>query len=190
MESNFSNTEAILALAASDPNGFSPFVEHFQYPLFGFLGRMGFSQTDAEELAQEVFIKVWRYRASYLSDKSTVSTWLFTIARNTALDRLKKNRLRNPADDQSLPDVEEIAEDPLQQPEARLLQQQTQRQLTNAISQLSPDDRCVIALFYIDDLSSTQAACVMQCSTSAFKTRLSRARSKLKTILLAMDAIQ
>ena len=185
MESNFSNAQAIAALAADDPQLFRPFVEHFQHSLFGFLGRMGFSQADAEDLAQEVFLKAWRYRASYSPDKARASTWLFTIARNAAFDKLKNSA----ADFSSLDDAQPTADQRLQ-PEHQLQQSQAKRQLSQALLQLPADDRCAIALFYIEDLSGAQAASVMQCSITAFKTRLSRARNKLKTILLAMDATQ
>ncbi|MEM7255845.1 MAG: RNA polymerase sigma factor [Pseudomonadota bacterium] len=182
MESNFSNTDAIAALHADDPHLFRPFVEHFQHPLFGFLGRMGFSQSDAEDLAQEVFLKAWRYRASYSPDKAQPSTWLFTIARNTAIDRLKKNAGYSLSHGDA-----EIPAEPTPHPEHQLQQCQSQQQLAIAIRQLPINDRCAIALFYMNDLSVAQAASVMQCSDTAFKTRLSRARSKLKAILQAMD---
>jgi RNA polymerase sigma-70 factor (ECF subfamily) len=182
MEYEFSNTEAIAALAAHDPQQFRLLVEHYQYSLFGFLGRMGFSREDAEDIAQDVFLKVWRHRASYDPAKARVSTWLFTIARNTALNKLQGNTVQgNKVQLVSAHDVE-LAADRYREPEQQLQQRQARQRLTNAIQQLPLDDRSVIALFYIDELTSAQAAAILECSPNAFKTRLFRAREKLKAI--------
>ncbi len=185
MESKFSNTDAVSALSANDPQRFRVVVEQYQHSLFGFLGRMGFTQTDAEDIAQDVFLKVWRYRASYNPAKALVSTWLFTIARNTALSKLQSYK---PAQ-VPLHEVE-LKAAVRHQPEQVLSQQQSQQTLLSAIQQLPVDDRSAIALFYIDELSVAQAADILQCSTSAFKTRLSRARNKLKTIFDELDDTQ
>lgn len=192
MESKFSTADAVAALSVDRLSNdtqetdnrqlFSAFIEHYQHGVFGFLGRMGFSQTEAEDLAQEVFLKVWRYRASYNPQKAQPSTWLYAIVRNTALNKLRSTR----GDHTELSELE-IAADKQFQPEQQLQRQQTQKKVSAAINKLSPDDRCAIALFYLDDLTGDQAANILQCSTAAFKTRLSRARNKLKNILNTMD---
>lgn len=185
MESEFSDTDAIAALCTDQPQRFSAFVSHYQYPLFGFLGRLGFSQADAEDLAQDIFLRAWKYRHTFNPDKARPSTWLFTIARNTAINLFNQRR-------PELAETNETAAiaDPLAQPDRGLQRQQQQQLLSGALAQLPLDDRCAIALFYLNDLSSAQSASVMQCSVAAFKTRLSRARSKLKAILISMDALQ
>ena len=187
MESKFSTTDAVAALSADSANPdavqlFGAFIEHYQHGVFGFLGRMGFTQVDAEDLAQEVFLKVWRYRASYDPKKAQPATWLYTIARNTALSKLSVASREHI----SLAEIE-ISADPHHQPDYQLQQLHEKKKLSAAIQQLTPDDRCAIALFYIDELSGAQAAGILQCSASAFKTRLSRARNKLKTILNKRD---
>ena len=68
-----------------DPVAFGALVTRYQDSLFGFLGRMGFEQSVCEDLAQEAFLRVWKNRDKYNADKASVSTWLFTIARNLAL---------------------------------------------------------------------------------------------------------
>lgn len=183
MESEFSNADAIDALSTNDPSQFRCFIEHYQHSLFGFLGRMGLSQPDAEDVAQEVFFRAWRYRASYKPDKASPSTWLFTIARNTALDFLKKNHLAPHASE----DIENIHASTEQQPECQIQQQQQRDELATALRLLTLEDRCAIALFYLEELSNAQAATVMSCSNAAFRTRLSRARDKLKIIVSKSD---
>lgn len=178
MEDKFSNIDGVAALAADNPQPFRGLVEHYQYALFGFLGRMGLSQADAEDVAQEVFLKAWRYRASYDPAKARVSTWLFTIARNTALNKLQSS---TPT---LVPEHDvELKADKQHEPEQQLQRRQIKAQLTEAIQQLAVDDRSVIALYYIDELTTAQAAAILQCSPNAFKTRLFRAREKLRAIV-------
>lgn len=184
MESQFSSAEAVATLASDDPELFRAFVDHYQHPLFGFIGRMGFSQADAEDLAQDIFLKAWRYRASYNPDKARPSTWLFTIARNTAIDKLQAAAKEHTATTETEP-----AASSAHQPDYQLQQHQAGATLSQALLRLSIEDRCAIALFYTEEMSGAQAASIMQCNASAFRTCLSRAREKLKAILLSMDAI-
>ncbi len=187
MESKFTSADAVAALSTditgedsqdSSAQRFGAFVEHYQHAVFGFLGRMGFSQADSEDIAQEVFLKAWRYRRSYNPQKAQPSTWLFTIARNAAISKFSSKRaVEVPLD------TVDIAAETQHQPERQLQNEQTRLALAKALRQLPLDDRCAIALFYIDDLSSADAASILQCKTATFKTRLSRARNKLKLIL-------
>jgi RNA polymerase sigma-70 factor (ECF subfamily) len=185
MESEFSNTDIAASLNADNPQQFRAVVEHFQHAVFGFLGRMGFTQADAEDIAQEVFLKVWRYRASYNPAKAQVSTWLFTIARNTAITKLQQTGNAHVC----IEDIE-VSANSDSQPEQQLLQHQQQQTLLRAIHRLPVDDRSAIALFYINDLTTAQAADVLECSVGTFKTRLSRARNKLKVIFDELDKSQ
>lgn len=185
MESNFSNTDAVAALSSDDPDAFRALVEHYQHALFGFLGRMGFAQADAEDIAQDVFIKLWHSRARYNADTAQVSTWLFTIARNAAVNKLKRVSCKQ------IPFHEvEIEAENRYQPDQLLLQQSQSQRLSIAIQKLPIDDRSAIALFYIDELSIAQAASILDCNPNAFKTRLSRARNKLSIIIRKLEGTQ
>jgi len=77
-------------IAEGDREAFSEVVEAFQRPLFRFLGRMGLTQAVAAEIAQETFVRVWRNLEQYQSDRAAFSTWLFSIARNLALNELTR----------------------------------------------------------------------------------------------------
>jgi RNA polymerase sigma-70 factor (ECF subfamily) len=146
---------------------------------------MGLSQSDAEDVAQDVLIKLWHSRASYRADAAQVSTWLYTIARNTAVNHLKRVSCRQ------VPLQEfELEDDSQHRPDQVLLLQDQRQRLSMAIQQLPIDDRCAIALFYIDELSIAQAASILKCNPNAFKTRLSRARNKLSIIVKQMEDTQ
>ena len=69
---------------------YAPIVAHFQRPLFGYLGRMGLTQAQAEDLAQETFLRAWQALAQYDPQQAAFSTWLFTIAHRLALNELAR----------------------------------------------------------------------------------------------------
>ncbi len=89
-----SSDEALLAgLAAGDRDASTAFVRRFQRRVYGLARTIVGDSATAEDVAQEAFVRAWRYAASYDARRGTVLTWLLTIARNVAVDRL---RLRQP----------------------------------------------------------------------------------------------
>ncbi len=179
------NTNAILRrIHAGDRQAFAELVTHFQRPLFGFLGRMGLPQGLAEELAQETFLRAWQNLGKFDPDQGAFSTWLFTIARNLALNEF--SRASNVREIVLPEDVPETACDRPQPPEALALAQRRQR-LHAALRQLPLAERCLVALAYIQDLDLAEIARIEGCSTGAVKTRLHRARRKLYHLLEKED---
>lgn len=159
-----------------DTKDFERLVVRYQGPLFGFLGRMGFDQATAEDLAQETFLRAWRNRASFDATKASVSTWVFTIARNLALNRIDSDARRksDPVDIDSLADSSSTT--PLPDRHER---EQRKKMVHAALGELDAGDRSVIALAYLRELTSIEAAQILDCSPAAFRTRLTRARQRL-----------
>ena len=141
---------------------------------------MGFSQTEAEDLAQDTFLRVWQHRHSYQPDQAKVSTWLCTITRNIALNHIEKKG-RRPAELSEEP-ASITATDTASNPEYQTVLQQDIERLNHTLQALNVDERSAIALHYADELSTRDAAQVMGCSAGAFRTRLTRARKKLQNI--------
>ncbi|MFK7964642.1 MAG: RNA polymerase sigma factor [Burkholderiaceae bacterium] len=164
-------------LASGDPARFERLVRRYQSPIFAFAGRMGFTAAESEDLAQEVFIRLWRSREQFDPERSVLSTWLWTIARNAAINRLDYNRRRAPAAD--APGETDTAIDNAPEPSALLETHERMRQLAAAVNQLDPQDRLIIALVYVDELDTADAAKVCDCSVGAFRVRLSRTRKRL-----------
>ncbi len=163
-------------LTSDDPTVFGRVVTRYQRSLFGFFGRMGFSQTDTEELAQDTFLRAWRHRARYDARRSRVSTWLFAIARNLARDELDR-RTRRPSGGDDLPELVDsrLGVDPV----ACVETNQRIERLRAGLQALSSDDRALIALSFTDELSADEAAGLLGCTVGTFRTRLSRARQRL-----------
>lgn len=171
----------IAELQSDDPVVFGRFVKRHQQLVFGLLGRMGFSQAEAEDLAQDTFLRVWQYRKSYQPDRAKISTWLCTITRNIALNEIEKKSRRPGGSEKDADTI--IATDSASIPEHQAALQQGIKQLNDSLHALNTDERSAIALHYAEELSASDAALVMGCSSGAFRTRLTRARKKLQKIL-------
>lgn len=174
--------------AAGERDAYAALVRRFQRPLFAFLGRMGLRQAEAEELAQDTFIRAWQHLPSYRAEAGAFSTWLFTIARRLALNALER------ADHQRLQPGHAAADDdalPCDAPgPAQALQSAQERaRLQAALNSLSPDDRGVLALAYVHELTLADVARIEGCSPAAAKARLHRARERLRAALAAANPI-
>lgn len=175
--------QQVARAAAGDRAAFAALVQRWQGPVFAFLGRMGLRQSEAEELAQEAFVRAWQNLGSYQRDKAAFSTWLFTIARRLALNELDRSERRwlVPADDHT-PEAACDGPGPAQALQAR----QQGQALQAALRQVPAADRCVLALAYLNDLSLADVARIEGCSEAAAKARLHRARGQLRAAWQAL----
>jgi RNA polymerase sigma-70 factor, ECF subfamily len=144
---------------------------------------------EAEDLAQEVFLRVYRSRQKY-RPRSKFSTWLFTIANNLALNALRA-RQRKPvvplAARESGPlgprPAEQLARDRAAQPVQRLQQQELAGLIQQALAGLNERQRAAVVLNKFEDMNYAEIAEVMGLSTKAVKSLLSRARTNLRAAL-------
>jgi RNA polymerase sigma-70 factor, ECF subfamily len=167
-------------IVAGDRQAFADVVRHYQRPLFGFLGRMGLSQSHAEEIAQETFLRAWTHLAKYKPQLAGFSTWLFTIARNLAWDGLSRAAARRTSmTSEAMP---ELASEHPQPPEAALIAER-KRHLHAALLKLPLAERSAIALAYIKGFELTEIARIEGCTTGAVKTRVHRAKQRLRQLL-------
>jgi len=169
-------------LVSGKPAHFEYLVRRYQGPVFGFLARMGIGSADAEELAQEAFLRLWTARDRYDPQRSQVNTWLWSIVRNVALNHLDHVRRRKTHGADAGPDctTEHVAStDRSTDPDVQAQAQDQLKRLSDAIAQLDSSDQLVIAFAYIDELSTAESAKLCKCSEGAFRVRLSRARRRL-----------
>jgi RNA polymerase sigma-70 factor (ECF subfamily) len=147
------------------------------------------SAEEAEDLAQEVFLRVYRIRKKY-TPKAKFSTWLFTIANNLALNALR-DRHRRPVLPLEVRDsgplgprpTENLAPDRAQPPAHNLQQQELAEVIRRALDGLNERQRMAIVLNKFEDMNYADIADVMEMSTKAVKSLLSRARTKLREVL-------
>lgn len=149
-------------------------LRRYQQAVFAYLGRMGFSQAEAEDIAQEAFLRSWRSRDQYNSDRGAWSTWLFRITRNVALNALelqRNNRISSDTETILQASDGSRASDATEQRDRDLA-------IKTAMAALSLEDRDVLSMAYVRGLSTEQAASVCGCKAGTYRTRLSRARER------------
>jgi RNA polymerase sigma-70 factor, ECF subfamily len=171
-------------MAEGDKEAFARLVRELQGPLFGFLGRMGLDQARGEEIAQETFLRVWLHFSRYRAERASMTTWTFTIARNLALNAVSRAASRREVSfGDDIPEV--VCEQPLAS-EVLAGQQQHER-LRQALLALSADDRSLLALIYVEELSHADVARIEGCSAGAVKIRAHRAKQRLRQIMEDRD---
>jgi RNA polymerase sigma-70 factor (ECF subfamily) len=179
----------MLRVRDDDADAFAQLVEHYQHRLVAVMHHLVGSADEAEDLAQEVFLRVYRARKKY-RPRSKFSTWLFTIANNLALNALR-NRQRKPQ--VSLPaqesgplgprPAEQIVPDRGSGPMQRLQKQELAALVRQALEGLNERQRMAVVLNKFEDMNYAEIAEVMGLTTKAVKSLLSRARMNLRTAL-------
>jgi RNA polymerase sigma-70 factor, ECF subfamily len=175
------DADALLAaLSAGDPAAFARIIRRFQRPLFSFLGRLGLSQGIAEEIAQETFLRAWLHRREFRPERAQFVTWLFSIGRNLAL-----NELRSARHQQETTLGEAVVDLVVAAPGGaeRVEEAQMLARLQAALHSLPFDDRSALGLAYVQELDMAAIAAIEQCSVAAVKTRLHRAKQKLRQLM-------
>jgi RNA polymerase sigma factor (sigma-70 family) len=170
--------EIISLVVKGDQKAYSLLVERYQNFVFTVVLRYVKSREDAEEVAQDVFVKAYRSLADF-KGASKFSTWLYTITTTSSLSFLRKKK----PDVQSLDNekVFETADHMDSGMRANQIEQKSRLNMVNeAIKLLSPDDALVISLFYKGEQTLEEIAQVMGKEPNAVKVQLHRARSRLK----------
>ena len=151
--------------------------------VYGALRRFGLDASEADEVAQEVFVRAWRGLARF-EERAQLSTWLYRIAFNEAQRRLSRRpRARaEPVPDHDDP-LSSLPESPQLGPEAQTLDHELERTLDQALQELPADWRAAVVLRDIVGLSTREAAEIAGIREAAFKSRLHRGRMQLRTFL-------
>ena len=156
-----------------DKTAFAELFSHFAPRVKSFLMKSGASHDVAEECAQDVMATLWRKAHLFDPAKASVSTWIFTIARNRRIDLLRKQRRPEPED---LPWGPEAEPD---QADVIALQQETQ-QLGQALAQLPEKQRILIEKAYFGDLSHSEIAAETGLPLGTIKSRIRLALERLR----------
>jgi len=163
---------------SEDAEAFSLLFEHFAPRLKAYMQRQCKDPALAEELAQEALTTVWRKAALYSSDRGSPATWIFTIARNLRIDRIRRERAWEP-----LPDEfnEQASDAPL--PDDNVSRNQRVGALRAALSELPDEQRQVIELSFISGMSHSEIADHLSLPIGTIKSRMRLAYDKLRPLL-------
>jgi len=162
-----------------DREAFTCLLDRHLAPLQRFLLRLTGNTADADEVAQEAFLRIWSHARRWHSDRVRFTTWLYRIARNVAIDRHRKHR------ETTTDDISMIIDD-APEPAIVVDSERRQRWLRNAVALLPERQRTALVLCHFDGLSNQDAAAVLEVSVDAMESLLSRARRTLKTTLLPL----
>jgi RNA polymerase sigma-70 factor (ECF subfamily) len=182
------DAELMLRVKQGDMAAFEVLVEKYKQPVFNMVYRTLPDATEAEDLAQSVFVQVFksahRYRVT-----ARFSTWLFTIARNLALNEIRR-RSRHPAEslDSSQADHEDAPARQFEDhksiaPPDKLLEAELTSKIDEVLASLPENQRTAILLFREKDMSYEEIAEILGCSLSATKSLIHRGRETLKAQL-------
>ncbi len=156
---------------------YAQLVERYQQYVFTLAFRVVANREDAEEIAQDSFVKAYRYLADFRQE-SKFSTWLYTIVQRNAISFLRKKQL----DTQPIDNKEFLIQE--NGNSLNTLQSKSDKQMINeALSLLKADDAAIISLFYLQEQSLEEIGQVLAIETGAAKVRLFRARQKLKQVI-------
>jgi RNA polymerase sigma-70 factor (ECF subfamily) len=175
----------MLRVKQGDRAAFEELVEKYKQPVMNLVYRTLPDATEAEDLAQHVFLQVYKSAHRY-EVAAKFTTWLFTIARNLCLNEIRR-RSRHPADslDETFADNDE---QPMRQPEdlktfsppETLLQSELEEKIEEALAELPEKQRTAILMCRGDEFSYEDIAQVLDCSVSATKSLIHRGRETLK----------
>jgi RNA polymerase sigma-70 factor (ECF subfamily) len=167
-----------------DTSAFETLVERHQSLVAGTVARMLGSNSDVEDIAQQVFIRVWKSARRYVP-RAKFTTWLLKITRNLVFNELRRSKRHAHVPLQTDPGAEEfpLKDEKNPAPDASLLQTELQQAIEDAITQLPESQRIALILRRYEQLSYEEISEVLDLSVPAVKSVLFRARTELRARL-------
>jgi RNA polymerase sigma-70 factor (ECF subfamily) len=178
--STLSDQHYIDLILQGDSNLFAVLVNRYKDMIFSLSLKMVKNREEAEEVAQDTFIKVFNSLSKFKGD-SKFSTWIYKITYNTCLDRLKKNKKEenNISIDEFSSHLIKTMDNAL----SALEDKERKQTIQNCLNLLPSDDNILLTLFYFDDQSLEEIGKIMNISANNAKVKLFRSRQKLAVIL-------
>lgn len=170
--------EKIIARARrGDADAFEQLVVAYRDQVFRLALRMCGSEADADEVAQEAFLSAWKALPNFRGE-SQFSTWLYQLTTHAAIDLMRREKRQIAAD------ITEVsAADPAPSPQQQAEQSEQREIVRDAILQLAPEQREVVVLRFMEELSYEEIGAVLKLPSGTVKSRLNRAKAQLKEIL-------
>ena len=163
---------------ARDRGAFEQLFRHFAPRVKSFMLHKGADRETAEELAQETMLRLWRKAHLYRPSKSAVSSWVFTIARNLRIDRMRRESIRHYDD---IAEYDAPSTDPIS--DELVGQRQQSIALGGSLAELPSEQTEVMRLAFIDDLSQREIAARLDLPLGTVKSRMRLAYAKLRVAL-------
>ena len=164
--------------ANGDVEAFRALFEAYAPRVKSYMLRQGADPATAEELAQETLLAVWRKAGLYSDEKGSATTWIFTIARNLRIDRLRKEVVWQPLPENN---EERPSEDPA--PDEELSERERAERVRAMLGELPPDQSEVVTLAFLEGLSHSEIAKRLDLPLGTVKSRMRLAYQKIRDAL-------
>jgi RNA polymerase sigma-70 factor (ECF subfamily) len=184
IDETVSSEDLMARIAKGDNDAFEILANRHQTSVLNLIYRFIGDRTQAKDLAQEVFIRVWQAAKTY-KPEAKFTTWIYRIATNVCFNELKSARRRRwfqflRFGDQHEETIEDTFVDGSPSPEDLLLAKERSRQISDALQSLPENQRMALVLKRYDDLSYQEIAQILGCSVSAVESLLVRAKKTLQ----------
>ncbi|HLL82228.1 MAG TPA: sigma-70 family RNA polymerase sigma factor [Longimicrobium sp.] len=166
----------MLAARRGDQSAFAALVRSVQRPVFGLCLRLLTSEAEASEIAQEVFLRAYQNLHKY-DEERPFDLWVLAIARNLCLDVLRR---RSKVQTSDVEEMKETLPSGEQSAEEGAIAREERRSLEQALATLPPEDREVLALYYVQKRTTKEIAQILSVAPGTIMARLFRAREKLR----------
>ena len=185
MRDERTDEEIIEIYKSGDREIFKELIARYTSPIFNFTAHL-VGKNEATDITQEVFIKVWKNLKKFDPRKASFKTWLFTIAKNTSIDFLKKKRalLFSDLENEKLPDFSENIPDDKLLPDELLQKLQDSDLLNKTLEKLREDHRTVLILRYQEDMTFEEIGKVLGKPLNTVKSYHRRAILELRKMIL------
>ena len=173
------DVELLKAVARGDEQALAQLYDSYRVILFGLLVRILNSREEAEDVLQEVFLQVWRRARDFDETRGKPFTWLVTLARSRAIDRLRslgaRDRVAQASVREAAEEVSDAARDTFRSEQRALV--------TSALSQLPEEQKRPLVLAYFDGLTQSEIATKLGAPLGTVKTRMRAGMIKLRELL-------
>ena len=173
-------TSIINQIIGGNTQAFAELVDGYKDLVFTLAIRMLKNREEAEEVSQDTFVKVYKALPKFKGD-SKLSTWVYKVAYNTCLDRIKKNKRR-----QNEVAIDSFTENQIKTLDNALEAMETaeqQKMIQDCLQQLASKDSFLLTLFYFEELSLEEISHIVNMTPNTIKVNIHRARNRLANIL-------
>ena len=176
---------------SGDAVAWEEIVQRYNRRIYNICYRFAGSAEDAQDLTQEVFIKMYRTLNSYDGDKGAFMTWVTTVTRNLLVDNFRKKKQDRMTDSLDAPPTEHEDAMPLSEqisdkglpPDARVQNRETREMVHRGLQKLSPELREAVVLRDLQDMDYREIATVLKVPEGTVKSRINRGRAELARLL-------
>ena len=164
--------------SARDRAAYGQLFDHFAPRVKSFMMRKGYNSELAEDLVQEAMIAVWTKAALFSSERGSVSTWIFTIARNLGIDRLRREKSQLYSGLEDFDVVDDVAG-----AEENLGRSQEDNHVTQALAQIPAEQRELLILSFVEDVPQSEIAQRLKIPLGTVKSRMRLGYQRMRKLL-------